>query len=45
VERSSANYRREPPDETLAAARGFLNAGILSAGVWLLIGAVIWWLT
>jgi hypothetical protein len=45
AERASVNYRQESPDETLAAARGFLHAGILSAGVWLLIGAVIYWLT
>lgn len=44
AERPSANYRQEPQDETLAAARGFLSASILSAGVWLLVGAVIYWL-
>jgi hypothetical protein len=45
AERTSVNYREEPKDEALAAVRGFLNAGILSAGVWLVAGALIYWLT
>jgi hypothetical protein len=42
---STANHRQESQDETLAAARGFLRASLLSAGIWLLIGGIIYWLS
>jgi hypothetical protein len=45
ADRTSASYRQEPQNESVAAVRGFLNASILSAGVWLLVGILIYWLT